>query len=201
MQMTKRNSAIAAGTALIIIIVAFVWFTPAKAPSMTSPAVVSEVASPGQPAAPSPSQDKPSASEPRPFTLTAPPAITSWSFKGAYTGNDTLVRKANDEIARLAALVGKGKYPDYVLYVSIANQYDLLGDGKSEFTFLTEAIALDSTKTGLALYNAGQLLTRFGAYADARKAFEQAVAAEPVSQYRQALADFLAAHYPQEARN
>ena len=57
-------------------------------------------------------------------------SISSWSFKGAYTGNDALIAKANADIAKLTALIGKGQYPDYDIYVGIAQDYDFLGDGQ-----------------------------------------------------------------------
>ncbi|PIW96247.1 hypothetical protein CO131_01360 [Candidatus Kaiserbacteria bacterium CG_4_9_14_3_um_filter_50_16] len=123
-------------------------------------------------------------------------SVASWNFIGAYAGNDAFVQKANSDIVRLTALLGTGTYTDYTLYVSIANQYDLLGDGKNELAYLEKALAIDSTNTGLAWHNAGQLLARLGAYATARTAFERAVVAEPIGQYKLALADFLEAHFP-----
>lgn len=123
-------------------------------------------------------------------------SVASWNFPGAYTGNGALIQKANSEIARLTSLIGTGTYTDYTLYVSIANQYDLLGDGKNELSYLEKALALDSTETGLAWHNAGQLLARLGAYKTARTALENAVLAQPIGQYKQAFADFLEAHFP-----
>src|SRR3989344_3359787 len=89
--------------------------------------------------------------------------VQSWDFKGAYTGNPELETKATAEIQRLTGLIGSGEYPDYTVYVSIANQYDLLGDGENELAYLEHALALDATTTGLAWNNAGALFARLGA--------------------------------------
>jgi tetratricopeptide (TPR) repeat protein len=169
----------------------FAWSYQAKAPApQDEPADVATtteaVAVPKVPVIPSVA--------PAALVVSPSDTIASWNFPGAYTGNAELMAKANAEIARFTALIGTGTYTDYTLYVSIANEYDLQGDGKNEFAYLKKALAIDSEKTGLAWYNAGQLFTRLGAYATARTAFERAARAEPITQYEQALADFLAAH-------
>jgi tetratricopeptide (TPR) repeat protein len=124
--------------------------------------------------------------------------VSSWDFDGAYTGNAELEAKAKADIKRLTGLLGGKQYSDYTLYVSIANQFGLLGDGKNELAYLERALAENATTTGLAWHNAGQLFARLGAYQTARSAFERAVAAQPIVQYRQALADFLIAHFPKD---
>lgn len=124
--------------------------------------------------------------------------ITEWGFEGAYTGSAELETKAQTETKRLEALIGSGEYPDYVLYVSIANQYDLLGDGANELKYLKYALGIDATSTGLAWNNAGALFVRLGAKATARMCYERAAAAQPIGQYLQALADFLKKQYPED---
>ena len=124
--------------------------------------------------------------------------MRSWDFKGAYTGNLELEAKAETEIQRLTGLIGSGEYPDYTVYVSIANQYGLLGDGENELKYLEHALALDATTTGLAWNNAGALFARLGAKATARMCYERAAAAQPTGQYLQALADFLKKQYPED---
>ena len=124
--------------------------------------------------------------------------VRSWDFKGAYTGNPELEAKATAEIQRLTGLIGSGEYPDYTVYISIANQYGLLGDGENELTYLEHALALDATTTGLAWNNAGALFARLGARATARTCYERAAAAQPIGQYLQALADFLKKQYPED---
>lgn len=138
------------------------------------------------------------ASAPQPFVIemVQGESVTSWDFKGAYTGNAELEAKAETEIARLIGLLGSKKYTDYTIYISIANQYNLKGDGKNELIYLGKALAVNSTTTGLAWYNAGQLFARLGVYETARFALEHAVAAQSILQYQQALVDFLSAHFP-----
>ena len=107
--------------------------------------------------------------------------IVSWDFKGAYTGNTELIAKAKAEIERLSDLVGKGTYTDIILYISIANQYDLLGDGKNEYNYLSRAITADKAQTsGLPWHNLGVLMERLGASKTASIAYERAVFIQPI---------------------
>ena len=123
--------------------------------------------------------------------------ISLWDFQGAYIGNAELEAKADASIGRSLGLIGSGQYSDYTLYVSVANQYDLKGDGRNELMYLEKALAV-STTTGLAWHNAGQLFTRLGAYQTARFALERAAAVQPITQYERALVDFLEAHFPED---
>ena len=193
MQITSKQWVVAGAGFVIAVAAFFAWSYRAQAPApdtlQTDTASSTETALPSESAAQS---AEPSVA----FAVNPSDTVTSWNFQGAYTGNAELTAKAKSEIARLTGLLGSGEYPDYILYVSIANQYDLLGDGANEFLYLKKALALDATKTGLAWYNIGQLFARLGAYATARTALERAVAAEPFPQYERALADFLKEHYP-----
>lgn len=133
------------------------------------------------------------------IAMAAGEEVASWNFKGAYTGNPELEAKAMADIERLKGLFGEEGRADYSLFVSIANQYDLLGDGKNELVYLEKALAIDPATTGLAWHNAGQLFARLGAYETARMAFEKAVAAQPITQYQRALVDFLSEHFAGDA--
>jgi len=125
-------------------------------------------------------------------------SISSWSFKGIYTGNDALTAKANADIAKLTSLIGKGQYPDYDIYVGIAQDYDFIGDGKSEYQSLEKAIAVGPTG-GVAWDNLGVLMEKLGALNTARDAYAKAVAVEPsVGAYQEAQLRFLTAHFPQD---
>lgn len=134
--------------------------------------------------------------EPYPFELRGGDAVASWSFQGAYTDKPELIQKALDKIEQSKGLLGSegDDVTDYELYVSIANQYELMGDGANELLYLRKALAVDAEATGLAWHNMGVLLERLKAYTTARFAFEQAVKAQPIPQYQNALAEFLAAH-------
>ena len=132
---------------------------------------------------------------PSSIELSGGDVVTSWDFTGAYTGNSELEAKADADITRLTGLLGSGQYSDYILYVSIANQYDLKGDGKNELAYLRKALAEDPA-TGLAWNNIGQLFERLGAYNTARVALERAVLVQPIEQYKRALADFMALRFP-----
>ncbi len=133
-----------------------------------------------------------------PMELSLGDTVVSWQFKGAYAESPDLERKAQDEIKRLNSLFGTGGYSDYTLYVSIANQYDLLGDGKNEWSYLKSALAVDATSTGLAWYNAGQLFDRLGAVETARLCLQKAVEAQPIPQYGYALQDLLTRRFPND---
>jgi len=132
--------------------------------------------------------------EPYTLQLLGGDAVASWDFAGAYTDKPELIEKAHNEIKRLSDLRGKKDESDYELYVSIANQYDLMGAGENELLYLRRALAVDATDTGLAWYNAAVLFERLKAYATARFAYEQAAKAQSIPQYISALADYLKAH-------
>ncbi|HLE55734.1 MAG TPA: tetratricopeptide repeat protein [Rhodothermia bacterium] len=136
-----------------------------------------------------------------PLPLVEGDAVSSWDFQGIHKDEGALEKKANDEITRLTNLLGgdqSGKDDDptdYILYVSIANQYELLGDGKNAYEYLGRAVNIDSTKTGLAWHNLGSLLERLGAYGTARVAYAKAVEAQPhIEQYHVARLRFLMGH-------
>ncbi|MBI2610563.1 hypothetical protein HYW60_01335 [Candidatus Kaiserbacteria bacterium] len=132
-------------------------------------------------------------------------AISSWDFQGSYEGNSELEKRARDEIARSEGLLGGDQSganddpTDYILYVSIANQYELLGDGKAAYEYLGRALRIDSTKTGLAWRNLGALMERLGALNTARIAYARAVEAQSqIAEYHTARIQFLIAHFAED---
>jgi len=133
-----------------------------------------------------------------PFPLQTGERVASWELEGSHNDDGELESGARAEIARLEGMLGKGEEPDYILYVGIANQYHLVGDGKKEYEYLGRALTIDADKTGLAWHNMGQLLARLGALESAKVAFESAVAAEPhIIQYHRAYIDFLRWYMPE----
>ena len=129
----------------------------------------------------------------------------SWDLQGTYEGNAELEARAKNEIARLEGLFGgdqSGKDDDptdYILNVSIANQYELLGDGKRAYEYLGRAAAIDPIHTGLAWHNLGALMVKLGALKTARTAYAKAVEAQPdVSQYHIARLEFLTERFAED---
>ncbi len=112
------------------------------------------------------------------FPINAKDSIATWTLKGAYTGNDTLISQANADIAHLQSLLGKGQYDDYDLYIGIGNDKNLEGDGKAAYDNYNRAVAIHTTK-GLAYANLGHLMDELGAYETAADAYGKAVAVEP----------------------
>lgn len=134
-----------------------------------------------------------------PFPINTADKITSWSFKGVYDGNETLIAKANVDITLLTGLLGKGKYDNYDLYNGIANDYGFLGDGTQAYLYYNRAIQIHPQK-GLAYMNLAHLMDQLGAYHTAADAYAKAVAVQPsIDQFRNAQLDFLTAHFPDEA--
>jgi len=128
----------------------------------------------------------------------------SWDLQGTYEGNAELEARAKNEIARLEGLFGgdqSGKDDDptdYILNVSIANQYELLGDGAKAYEYLGRAARIDPG-TGLAWRNLGSLTERLGAFATARIAYAKAVEAQPqIAEYHLARLAFLTKHFAGE---
>ena len=133
------------------------------------------------------------------FPINVADTISSWSFKGAYTGNDTLVAQANADITHLKSLLGKGQYDDYDLYIGIGNDDNLLGDGKGAYDNYNQSIAIHPTK-GLAYLNVGHLMDEMGAYHTAADAYAKAVAVEPgMLQYHIQRLDFLTRQFPTDS--
>src|SRR3989344_753423 len=112
------------------------------------------------------------------FPLNTDDTIASWSFKVAYTGNETLLAQAAADTAKLTALLGKGEYDDYDLYIGIGNDAALVGDGQSSYRAYNTSIAIHPGK-GLAYANLAHLMDQMGAYHTAANAYTKAVTVEP----------------------
>lgn len=129
--------------------------------------------------------------------IAAGDSIESWDFQGSHNDGPN-EQKVRDEITRLEAALrdAETEPTDYVLYVSMANQYVLLGDGKAAYNNLGKALAIDPDKTGMAWHNMGALLERLGAFETARIAYARAVDAQPlIEQYHIAYIEFLMKHF------
>jgi tetratricopeptide (TPR) repeat protein len=111
------------------------------------------------------------------FPINPQDSIASWTFKGAYTGNGTLVAQATADIEHLETLLGTGEYDDYDLYIGIGNDNNLLGNGKAAYDSYNRAAAIHTNK-GLAYANIAHLMEELGAFYTAADAYERAVAAE-----------------------
>lgn len=128
------------------------------------------------------------------YTISKSDHISSWSWHGAYADGAQKEADTKAEIGRLKGLIGKKTTPDYDLYVGIASEYELLGDGKSAYNYLSKAISVDP-KRGIAYMNMGHLMDELGALTTAHAAFDAAVTAEPGSVvYQAARQDFLIHH-------
>lgn len=126
-------------------------------------------------------------------------AITSWNFKGAYTGNETLTAQANADITRLTELLGKGEYDDYDLYIGIANDCGLLGEGTLAYQYYTRAIAVHPNK-GLAYVNLAHLFDQLGASHSAADAYARATTVEAgMLEYHIERLTFLTRTFPNDA--
>ena len=133
---------------------------------------------------------KPSLSNP--LLLVDGDAVASWDFEGAYASHPELIVKAEAEITRLSDFLGKGVYTDMALYVAIANQYELLGNGKQEYDYLGRAIEAGGTGSGLPWHNLGVLMERLGALKTARVTYEKATLIQPeLKFYHYAYFEFL----------
>ncbi len=132
------------------------------------------------------------------FPLVAGESVASWDFVGTYEDGGALEERVLANITRLKGLFGQEGYTDYELYVSFANQYELLGDGEKSYDYLLKALAIDSETTGLAWHNMGKLMERFGALKTARIAFDNMVTAQATMQYQTTRIDFLKAHMPED---
>lgn len=125
----------------------------------------------------------------RPVTHLLPLAkgdtVASWDFKGVYTDTPELVMQAKNEIKRLSDSLATATSSAMILSVGIANQYELLGNGKKQYEYLGRAIRADMAN-GLPWHNLGVLMERLGAYQTARIAYEKSTIVQsqyPLYQY------------------
>ncbi|MHB8913432.1 MAG: hypothetical protein ACYC4I_00245 [Minisyncoccota bacterium] len=133
-----------------------------------------------------------------PFPINAADAIVSWSFKGAYTGNAVLIAQANTDIVKLTGLIGEGKYDDYDLYDGIANDYSMLGDGRTAYQYYNRSIQIHPTK-GLAYANLAHFMNALGAYHTAADAYAKAVSVEPgMLEYHLERLTYLTQQFPKD---
>ena len=216
--MNKQYGIYAAVGALLVLIIGTIWWARSNPPSpipeqtatsrdtglsttTTTTAAAGDTASPAasQPTTGSQAKPAPLSATGYRFSLVPGETVASWNFAGSYKDGGTLEASRYTEIVRLLKMLNSGTFTNYELYVSIANQYDLLGDGKQEFTYLNYALAIDSTKTGLAWHNMAKLLERLGAYKSARVAYDKLVQAQSTTQYLRARLEFLQAHMPQDS--
>lgn len=135
---------------------------------------------------------------PEPLPLVANDTITSWEFSGSHNDNGPLEEKVRADITKLKDLLGSETFTDYELFISIAQKYESLGDGKKTYEYLSRALEVDSTLTGLAWHNLAVLLARLGAPNTARIAYEKAATIQPFPSYQSAYLSFLTTAFPDD---
>jgi tetratricopeptide (TPR) repeat protein len=127
------------------------------------------------------------------FKLAPEDASVSWTF--VRTTDTVLLQKAKENLKRDLGLFGNEKYSDYELWVSIAQQYEMLGDGRKAYEALNRAITLERDQ-GLPWFNLAILLSNMGAEASARLAYAEAVKVEPMNMlFHTARIEFLITHF------
>jgi tetratricopeptide (TPR) repeat protein len=132
----------------------------------------------------------------QPFPINAKDIPVSWNFKGAYTGNEALIKRTTDDIVHLAGLLGKGEYDDYDLYNGIANDYAMKGDGQEAYQYYNRSIPIHPKK-GLAFVNLAHLMDQLGAYYTAADAYTKAVTVEAgMLEYHLERLTFLTQRFP-----
>ncbi len=112
------------------------------------------------------------------YPLAPEDTISSWNLSPAYPGDTARNTQIKNEITRLSEQAEKEGTDRYDLYVGIASQYQLLGDGKSAHRYLSDAVKLAPSRA-LAYFNIGHLMEQLGALTTARRAYQQAVNTEP----------------------
>ncbi len=197
MQMTKKQLITVSIELFVVIgIAAGAWYHSEKAPA-SAPAATStpEAASTTISSVPVGGQAVVTAIGP--FPINAADTIASWNFTGAYAGNSTLIAQAKADSAKQASQLGK--VPDtYDLYISIGNDANLLGEGKSAYDAYNHAIAIYPNQ-GLAYANLAHLMDELGAYHTAADAYAKAVAVEPgILEYQIDRLTFLTRQFPKD---
>lgn len=104
----------------------------------------------------------------------APEDTPAWDFQGVYKGDTVLEERAQTDIEKLKAMEGNDIATRYDIQIGLAQQYEMLGDGKTAYNHLLNAIKIDD-KRSLAYANLGVLLGRVGARESAKIAYERAL--------------------------
>jgi len=158
---------------------------PAETLTATSSGAVTATASPLKPSA-------------YLFPIAQGDVIASWNYAGYLNDNGPLEAGALKQIAELKSQLGKDN--DYMLYISLAQEYDHLGDGKSAYEYLSRDIALDTKKTtGVGWNNMGVLMEKLGAYHTARIAHAEAVKIQPdISAFQMSMVELMVYHFPKD---
>ncbi len=103
-------------------------------------------------------------------------SISSWSTNVIATAN--VKKQIQENIISLSSRIGSDKKNNYNVLIQIAQDYELLSDGKSAYSFYTLA-AKEKPSNGLAFSNIGNLMQTLGAYNTARKAYAESVKLSP----------------------
>lgn len=180
----NRNTLFIIGGILIIFVAGAVQFISTR--SAVSPTIQTATATPEQnvgttttPVTVTTNVNKvPKNQNTHPLPVADGDSIASWDFRGAYTGNPELVTKAEGEIKRLSLLLDTATSSAMILSVGIANQYELLGDGKKQYEYLERAIQANP-EHGLPWHNLGVLMERLGAIRTAKIAYEKSTLVQP----------------------
>lgn len=191
MQVTTKQWVVA-GIGLAAVLAYFAWsyFAPVLSPG--TPDIASSTGNGVSTATTTPAYTGP-------FPINKADRIASWSFKGAYAGNGTLIAQANADTTHLTGLIGKGEYDDYDLYLGIANNESSLGNGKSAYDNYNRAIRIHPQK-GLAFANLGHLFNQLGAYYSAADAYAKATSVEPgMLEYHVQRLNYLTRQFPNDS--
>jgi tetratricopeptide (TPR) repeat protein len=114
---------------------------------------------------------------PHAYPLSPSDHVLMWTWPGPYHDGGQKEASAHTEIERLSAQLGTKDASSYDIDVSIASEYELLGDGKNAYVYLSRAITL-TPRRGLAYFNMGHLMETVGALHTAKSAYEAAAKAE-----------------------
>lgn len=118
-------------------------------------------------------------------------SITSWSTKVIATPD--VKKQIQENIISLSSKINNSK-DNYNVFIQIAQDYELLSDGKSAYSFYTLA-AKEKPTNALAFSNIGNLMQKLGAYNTAQKAYAESVRLSPSAElYWLAYLSFLSAH-------
>lgn len=110
------------------------------------------------------------------FPVSASDNLTSWTIPVNVDATSTAAFKA--QIATLKSYVGTTTYPTSDIYIGIANEYGLLGDGKSAYQYYLKALNASSTEA-VTYDNLGALFARLYATTTATRAYAKAIALDP----------------------
>lgn len=184
-----------------IILIGGAWYVSSRPPSPSSTSTASTTPT-GEASSSTPVKTPGTIYAVNTLPISPKDTLASWSFKGSHADGGTLERQVESQIASLKTKINETNPTVQEIYISIANDYELLGDGKSAYNYFLQALNSKQRyeqEDGMAWAGLGDLMQTLHAYYTAATAYGNAVKADPGEpSFHVARISFLLSYLPKE---